>query len=170
MSPTYSICQAHGYLAGQVEECPVCGKKTETYSRITGYYRPVQNWNDGKTQEFKDRKLYDIKTSVLKHRGPVVQAEATANNLVSEAAEVGGKAMLFTTKTCPNCKAAKGYLDEAGIDYVVIDAEEQEELSIKYDIMQAPTLVVFENGEYKNVPNLSNIRRYIIDTQEAKAN
>jgi len=170
MSPTYSICQAHGYLAGQVEECPVCGKKTETYSRITGYYRPVQNWNDGKAQEFKDRKLYDIKTSVLKHRGPLVHAEASANNLVSEAAEVGGKAMLFTTKTCPNCKAAKGYLDEAGIDYVVIDAEEQQDLSEKYDIMQAPTLVVFENGQYRNVPNLSNIRRYILDTQEAKAN
>ncbi len=170
MSPTYSICQAHGYLAGQVEECPVCGKKTETYSRITGYYRPVQNWNDGKAQEFKDRKLYDIKTSVLKHRGPLVQAEAVSNDLASEAAEVGGKAMLFTTKTCPNCKAAKAYLDEAGIDYVVIDAEEQEDLSIKYEIMQAPTLVVFENGEYKNYNNLSNIRRYIIDTQEAKAN
>ena len=170
MSPTYSICQAHGYLAGQVEECPVCGKKTETYSRITGYYRPVQNWNDGKAQEFKDRKLYDIKTSVLKHRGPLVQAEAVANDLATEAAEVGGKAMLFTTKTCPNCKAAKAYLDEAGIDYVVIDAEEQEDLSIKYEIMQAPTLVVFENGEYKNINNLSNIRRFIIDTQEAKAN
>lgn len=78
--------------------------------------------------------------------------------------------MLFTTKTCPNCKAAKGYLDEAGIEYVVIDAEEQQELSEKYDIMQAPTLVVFENGQYQNISNLSNIRRYIIDSQEAQAN
>ncbi|MBO7450189.1 MAG: ribonucleoside triphosphate reductase, partial [Clostridiales bacterium] len=170
LSPTYSICQAHGYLAGQVEECPVCGKKTETYSRITGYYRPVQNWNDGKTQEFKDRKLYDIKTSVLKHKGPLVQAEASSNDLASVASEEGGKAMLFTTKTCPNCKAAKGYLDEAGIDYVVIDAEEQADLSNKYEIMQAPTLVVFDGEKYETIPNLSNIRRFILDTQEATAN
>ena len=170
LSPTYSICQAHGYLAGQVEECPVCGKKTETYSRITGYYRPVQNWNDGKTQEFKDRKLYDIKTSVLKHKGPLVQAEASSNDLASVASEEGGKAMLFTTKTCPNCKTAKGYLDEAGIDYVVIDAEEQADLSNKYEIMQAPTLVVFDGEKYETIPNLSNIRRFILDTQEATAN
>lgn len=58
MSPTYSICQEHGYLDGEQYECPICGKKTEVYSRITGYYRPVQNWNDGKVQEYKNRKLY----------------------------------------------------------------------------------------------------------------
>nr|MCR4643584.1 ribonucleoside triphosphate reductase [Lachnospiraceae bacterium] len=46
LSPTYSICRDHGYLAGEVKSCPHCGKKTEIYSRITGYYRPVQNWND----------------------------------------------------------------------------------------------------------------------------
>ena len=168
MSPTYSICQAHGYLAGQVEECPVCGRKTETYSRITGYYRPVQNWNDGKAQEFKDRKLYDIKTSVLKHQGPILSDAAPAEKASVDTVDEG-KAMLFTTKTCPNCKAAKSYLDEAGIDYVVIDAEEQQDLALKFDIMQAPTLVVAENGEYNSIPNLSNIRRYIIDNAEVKA-
>lgn len=60
MSPTYSICQEHGYLDGEQFECPICGKKTEVYSRITGYYRPVQNWNDGKTQEYENRKLYQV--------------------------------------------------------------------------------------------------------------
>ncbi len=50
MSPTYSVCREHGYLAGEQKTCPKCGSVTEIYSRITGYYRPVQNWNDGKLQ------------------------------------------------------------------------------------------------------------------------
>lgn len=58
ISPTYSICPDHGYLSGEHFDCPICGGKTEVYSRITGYYRPVQNWNDGKVQEYKDRKEY----------------------------------------------------------------------------------------------------------------
>ena len=58
ISPTYSICKNHGYLNGEVDVCPNCGEKTEIYSRITGYYRPVQYWNDGKAQEFKDRQVY----------------------------------------------------------------------------------------------------------------
>ncbi len=66
MSPTYSICKNHGYLAGEQDTCPDCGCKTEVYSRITGYYRPVQNWNDGKLQEFKNRKEYDINLSLNK--------------------------------------------------------------------------------------------------------
>ena len=60
ISPTYSVCKEHGYLQGEQFKCPVCGKNTEVYSRITGYYRPIGNWNDGKQQEFKDRKEYDI--------------------------------------------------------------------------------------------------------------
>lgn len=60
ISPTYSVCPNHGYLAGEVKNCPECGERTEIYSRITGYYRPVQNWNDGKVQEFEDRKTYEV--------------------------------------------------------------------------------------------------------------
>ena len=59
MSPTYSVCPSHGYLTGEQHRCPVCYGKTEVYSRITGYYRPVQNWNDGKMEEFQNRKTYD---------------------------------------------------------------------------------------------------------------
>ena len=70
MSPTYSVCREHGYLTGEQYTCPHCGQKTEVYSRITGYYRPVQNWNDGKAQEYKDRMVYNIGHSVLKHTGP----------------------------------------------------------------------------------------------------
>lgn len=58
ISPTYSVCPDHGYQSGEHFECPVCGKKAEVYSRITGYYRPIQNWNDGKVQEYEDRKEY----------------------------------------------------------------------------------------------------------------
>ena len=58
MSPTYSICSEHGYLTGEQKNCPKCGKPTEIYSRITGYYRPVQNWNDGKLQEYQNRTEY----------------------------------------------------------------------------------------------------------------
>ena len=60
LSPTYSVCKDHGYLSGEHFVCPKCGKKAEVYSRITGYYRPVQNWNDGKSQEYKNRTVYDL--------------------------------------------------------------------------------------------------------------
>ena len=71
MSPTYSVCRDHGYLTGEQFTCPICGQKTEVYSRITGYYRPVQNWNDGKAQEYRDRKVYNIGRSTLTHTGPI---------------------------------------------------------------------------------------------------
>ena len=60
LSPTYSICSKHGYINGEEHTCPICGQETEIWSRITGYYRPVKNWNIGKTQEFKERKTYKI--------------------------------------------------------------------------------------------------------------
>jgi ribonucleoside-triphosphate reductase len=60
ISPTYSVCQQHGYLPGEQTVCPLCKRETEVYSRITGYYRPVQNWNDGKRQEFRNRREYAI--------------------------------------------------------------------------------------------------------------
>ena len=66
LSPTYSICPNHGYITGEQYTCPHCGAKTEVWSRITGYYRPIQNWNEGKSQEYKERKEYDIGHSVLK--------------------------------------------------------------------------------------------------------
>lgn len=58
LSPTYSVCKNHGYLFGEYEKCDQCGEEVEVYSRITGYYRPVKNWNDGKAQEYIDRKEY----------------------------------------------------------------------------------------------------------------
>ena len=156
ISPTYSICKEHGYIAGEHFTCPHCGKEAEVYSRITGYYRPVQNWNDGKTQEYKDRKLYEIspsklsevKTNIVTISKDEVKVEPTDNIRY-----------LFTTKTCPNCAAAKEILGEE--NYVLIDAEENQELVEKYGVMQAPTLVVVENNRAKKYVNASNIKKYV---------
>ena len=159
MSPTYSICKEHGYLAGEVKMCPHCGALTEVYSRITGYYRPVQNWNDGKLQEYANRTEYDIEKSKLKYKtGMSVTVDA---DMEAEEASGQGTAVnyLFTTKTCPNCKLAKEYLKD--VDYVVIDAEENMDLAAKFGVMQAPTLVTVNGDQYKKFVNASNIKKYV---------
>lgn len=70
LTPTYSVCTEHGYISGEAKVCPECGKVTEVYSRITGYYRPVANWNDGKVQEFDDRVEYtNLNKRILKKWG-----------------------------------------------------------------------------------------------------
>ena len=62
ITPTFSICQEHGYLHGEVHECPKCGKNCEVYSRIVGYLRPLEQWNKGKKSEFADRRTVPITT------------------------------------------------------------------------------------------------------------
>ncbi|MCR5531682.1 MAG: ribonucleoside triphosphate reductase [Lachnospiraceae bacterium] len=166
MSPTYSICQTHGYITGEVDKCPECGAPTEIYSRITGYYRAVQNWNPGKQQEFKERLEYVIDTDNL-NRG--IEAEAAPKQeepeIVPEVPVVNenGELLLFTTKTCPNCKLAKEFL--AGMDYRVIDAEENAKLTMKYGVMQAPTLVVLKGENVEKYTNASNIRRFVSENR-----
>ena len=159
LSPTYSICKNHGYLAGELYTCPDCGAKTEVYSRITGYYRPVQNWNDGKSQEFKDRKVYNIGTSRLTHEGPVHAEEGSA--CAQEAPDSGQRMLLFTTKTCPNCKVADSLLQKAALPYEKVDAEENASLAMEYGVRQAPTLVVLHGGEAQKHANVANIKKYI---------
>ncbi|MBO6259996.1 MAG: ribonucleoside triphosphate reductase [Lachnospiraceae bacterium] len=160
ISPVYSICADHGYIKGEEETCPHCGKKTEVYSRITGYYRPVQNWNDGKLQEYADRVNYDIAHSTLKrpHSAVVTMSDIfdeEADVTVSKPEEIK---YLFTTKTCPNCKLVKEYLNN--VDYMLVDAEENPELAQKYKIRQAPTLVVINGDEVTKYANASNIKKY----------
>lgn len=157
ISPTYSICRNHGYISGEVYECPECGEKTEVYSRITGYYRPVQNWNDGKSQEFKDRVTYDISHSVLKKKE--VCCEEKHECCCHEKA--GNDILLFTTKTCPNCKMAKRLLDAAGVKYVAIDAEDERDLTNKYGVKKAPTMLVPNGADFDRYDNASEINRYI---------
>ena len=160
LSPTYSICKDHGYIAGEVAQCPHCGNPTEIYSRITGYYRPVQNWNDGKLQEYANRTVYDISRSVLKRPvSAVVTLKDVEDDLPQVEVDSPQDVMyLFTTKTCPNCKLAKEYLKNE--KYVPIDAEENMELAGKYGIMQAPTLVVVNGEGFKKYVNASNIKKF----------
>ena len=181
LSPTYSVCKEHGYIAGEHFTCPTCGKKAEVYSRITGYYRPVQNWNDGKAQEYKNRTVYDI----LHSGAPAAKPVSTVKQ--EEQPAVGGKhatrtmvtmtkddvkiqhpdtvKYLFTTSTCPNCKIAKKMLAEAEEEYQLIDAEKNPELVSRYGIMQAPTLVVIEGDETKKYVNASNIQKYVEENE-----
>ncbi len=144
ISPTYSVCRKHGYIKGEVYKCPECGETTEVYSRITGYYRPVQNWNAGKAQEFKERKLYDVMNSAYKPHSHV-NAEGGEK---CEACEKGDDRMkldgltLFTTATCPRCKAIKALFEKAGVEYTTVDCYENQSLVGAYGITNAPTLVV----------------------------
>ena len=159
LSPTYSVCREHGYLAGEVKTCPYCKATTEVYSRITGYYRPVQNWNDGKSQEYKNRVVYDVANSSLKRPlTAMVKMSGTAQGSDIEVEAVDNVKYLFTTKTCPNCKLAKEYLKDES--YVLIDAEENTELAQRYGVMQAPTLVVVNGDKIRKYANASNIRKY----------
>ena len=166
MSPTYSICPQHGYLAGEKFKCPECGSRTEVYSRITGYYRPVQNWNDGKAQEYKDRKVYDAAAAVKREFAPgkacdcapiAVEAPPVEDTPVISA----DKLTLFTTSTCPNCRIAKTFLDKAGLEYEVVVADQEVEKARAYDICQAPTLVVSSGTNAEKLTGLSAIRRYL---------
>ena len=164
LSPTYSICKEHGYLAGEQKTCPHCGKTTEVYSRITGYYRPVQNWNDGKLQEYKNRTEYDIENSVLKHSMVVTVSEKDGEKDV-QITTLEEVKYLFTTKTCPNCSLAKELLKDTA--YVLIDAEENMELTQKYGVMQAPTLVISKGDTVKKYVNVSNITKYVEESKTA---
>ena len=159
ISPTYSVCKNHGYIAGEHFKCPQCGENTEVYSRITGYYRPVQNWNDGKTQEYKDRKEYDIATSHLTHQGCISCSDAIPNNTDSD--KIENAVYLFATATCPNCKIASSFLDKAGVVYEKLYANDKPQLAAHYGIKQAPTLVVINNGEVNKFAGVSEIKKYL---------
>lgn len=163
LSPTYSICPEHGYVSGEHFTCPNCGKTCEVWSRITGYYRPVQNWNDGKVQEFKDRKLYDVENSRLEGRclcdresADTAPAKTDAVPAASDETEL----LLFTTKTCPNCKIAKNELEKAGIAYQTMDVSEHLDLVSQYGIQQAPTLIVRHGDQVEKLVNASVIKKF----------
>ena len=142
MSPTYSICVDHGYISGEEYTCPICGKKTEVYSRITGYYRPVQNWNDGKSQEYKDRKTYKVAAAAA---APLVAETVVKVEAPKAEVKEGSEILLFVTSTCPNCRIIKPLLQKAGIAYTELNVAEHTELAKSYQLKQAPTLVVDGN-------------------------
>ena len=166
MSPTYSVCADHGYITGEAYTCPICGKKTEVYSRITGYYRPVQNWNDGKSQEFKDRKVYNVGTSVLKGTVKPVEMPVAAEPAVVEEVPVcspvtEGRILLFSRLTCPNCRVAENLLGKAGIAYEKLIADENADLCRAYGVKGAPTLVITDGENHTNFYSVPEIKKYL---------
>ena len=175
LSPTYSVCKNHGYITGEVYTCPDCHEKTEVYSRITGYYRPVQNWNDGKAQEFKDRKTYDVGRSHLTHAGPIVtiggccegpqEPECAAEPVEEAPVSSGPKNYLFMTATCPNCKMAIALLDKAGVQYEKLIANDHVDLVEKYGVKQAPTLVLDTGETVEKFKGVSEIKGWLTARQ-----
>ena len=181
MSPTYSICTEHGYITGEHYKCPTCGKETEVYSRITGYYRPLKNWNDGKAQEFKDRKEYDTASFKLdltdkkcedkdcdcKKEKKATKSKAASTEKVFNEIKISEettenpndtKVILFARKSCPNCKMADMLLNKAGVKFDKIDAEENVSMTKEYGVKTAPTMVVMKDGVTQQFVNLSNIK------------
>ena len=161
MSPTYSVCAEHGYLTGELYTCPHCGKKTEVYSRITGYYRPVQNWNDGKSQEFKDRLVYNVGTSVMKKPATITEEIKAVKEEVAAPAAVEGKAILFSRVTCPNCRVAENLLSKAGVAYEKLIADDNKDLCLKYGVKGAPTLVITDGENHVNYYSVPEIKKYL---------
>ena len=157
LSPTYSVCKNHGYIAGEEFTCPHCGAATEVYSRITGYYRPVQNWNDGKSQEYKERKVYDIANSVLKPKDAKTDCACEEKS----SSQMADGIYLFTTATCPNCKIACALLDKEGVAYTKLLANENKEAVDALEIKQAPTLVVVEGGLIQKYAGVSDIKKFL---------
>ncbi|MBE6748968.1 MAG: ribonucleoside triphosphate reductase [Ruminococcaceae bacterium] len=163
ISPTYTVCCNHGYIPGEVYTCPDCGETTEVYSRITGYYRPVQNFNDGKAQEFKDRRVYDIIHSSYEKAGRTVdhahcEPEAETKTAVAVA---DATFTLFATKTCPKCKIAAQLLEQKGISYEKLFVEDNVELAKKLGLKQAPSLVVYNGDEATVISDLPAVKEFI---------
>jgi ribonucleoside-triphosphate reductase len=163
MSPTYSICKDHGYLVGEVSVCPHCGKSTEVYSRITGYYRPIKNWNDGKIAEFKNRKEYRLGEQIS-FETPLEKKEKVeaVEKMVSKLPKEGKRYVLFVTHTCPNCRLVKVILDDHHIEYEEVYADDNMELAKEHNIRSVPTLLVVDEGKtYDTYSNYSEIAQFI---------
>ncbi len=162
LSPTYAVCKNHGYINGEKYTCPDCGEDTEVYSRITGYYRPVKNWNDGKSAEFKDRRVYDIANSKFEKSERVVDhAHCCPEVEKKEISLKDADVTLFATKTCPKCKIAAQLLEQKGVNFQKLLVEENVELAKKLQLKQAPSLVISNGDEAEIIADLPAIKAYI---------
>ncbi|MGI5978064.1 MAG: ribonucleoside triphosphate reductase [Oscillospiraceae bacterium] len=164
ISPTYSVCKNHGYITGEVYTCPDCGEHTEVYSRITGYYRPVQNWNAGKTEEFKERKLYDISRSKFRpasaQQNCPVPSEEGAPVVAANA-----RTILFARAACPNCRVAESFLDKAGIAYEKLIADDHLDLAKEFGVKGSPTLVITDGVNTERYYGVPEIKKFLASEQ-----
>jgi ribonucleoside-triphosphate reductase len=161
ISPTYSVCKNDGYLTGEQYVCPICGENTEVYSRITGYYRPLLNWNDGKAQEFKQRKVYNIEGSRFKGGTRVSDIKAVKTEDKAPVLAPEARALFFSRLTCPNCRAAEAQLSKAGFAYEKLIAEENRDLVEKYGIKGAPTLVLTDGVNFEKFYGVPEIKKFL---------
>ena len=165
VSPTYSVCPDHGYIAGEHFKCPICQREAEVYSRITGYYRPVKNWNDGKSQEFKDRKVYDtMRSGVLLNRGAAAGAQAVGRPAVQEKEDHSAAAVnasgtapvkaadgiptMYVKNHCPKCKGAEQRFKINKVEYKVVNCSEHMDIARELGITQTPTIIDPDGTRY----------------------
>ena len=177
LSPVYSICEDHGYIEGEQKICPFCGKPTEIYSRITGYYRAVSNWNDGKASEFKERKSYDIGTSFQTHgkdidMTPDDSENASIDEISAEDSipigredqiQSGAQYYLFKTHTCPQCRMIEdmNVLENYPVQRIFAEDVENKAIVEQFGIHSAPTLVVVQDGTATHYVGASNIIGFV---------
>ncbi len=164
ITPTFSVCPSHGYLIGEHPTCPEpeCGQTTEVYSRIVGYFRPVQNWNVGKKQEFKDRITYKP-TMEITDKSPEIPLNIETE---TPSANKFSKILVFTQKSCPRCPSMKQYLQiNTNGDLEEIDAGTEEGLKIakNYGIMSTPTVVFLDNDNsvIGKVTSLTEVKKWV---------
>ena len=172
ISPTYSICEDHGYITGEEYTCPICGKKTEVWSRITGYYRPISNWNDGKVQEFKDRKEYRLADSVVekanglkeeynlrgfesniaephKVESNIAEPHKVESHIVeSPKVETSNIIRVYVQDHCPKCKGAVQRLRLKGVEFEVVNCMENKQEAIDLGLTQTPTIIDTNGKRY----------------------
>jgi ribonucleoside-triphosphate reductase len=126
----------------------------------------VQNWNDGKSQEYKDRKVYKPSSSVLRQVAQAVQTPAPEAPVCEEVAPaqvkaVDGKLMLFSRVTCPNCRVVEGLLTKANIPFQKLIADENLDLCRELGVKGAPTLVVTDGEHYESFYGVPEIKKYL---------
>jgi len=129
ISPTFSICPDHGYLQGEQELCQLCGKDTEVYARIVGYYRPVRNWNRGKREEYRERRMFNCapegkeadgrlnKPEILTLQAPVFSEQPVVTD--------DHPFKLFTTPNCSKCDEVKAQLNAIQLTAEIYNIKEQ---------------------------------------------
>lgn len=163
LSPVYSTCDNHGYLEGEQKTCPFCGRTTEVYSRITGYYRTVSNWNNGKASEFKERKPYGIKSSFDARKKEIDLNQETTDTPALDGASPDAIWYLFKTHHCPQCKMLSDMhvMDPFPVQEIFAEDAENQALVEQLGIQSAPTLVIIDHGIVTTYTGVSNILEFI---------